>query len=106
MSFFRATIDTLHPYAPGRQPVPGTRVIKLNTNENPYAPSPRALDVLRQLDVDRLRRYPHPFADEFREAVGEVLGVDPTWVLPGNGSDDLLTMLVRAVAGPGRPGEV
>ncbi len=103
MSFFRATIDTLHPYAPGRQPVPGTRVIKLNTNENPYAPSPRALDVLRQLDVDRLRRYPHPFADEFREAVGEVLGVDPTWVLPGNGSDDLLTMLVRAVAGPGRP---
>ena len=103
MSFFRTTIDTLHPYVPGRQPAPETHVIKLNTNENPYPPSPRALDVLRQLDGDRLRRYPHPRGDEFRQAVAEVLTVDPTWVLPGNGSDDLLTMLVRAVAGPGRP---
>ena len=103
MSFFRATIDTLHPYVPGRQPAPGTRVIKLNTNENPYPPSPQALNVLRQLDADRLRRYPHRLGDEFREAVAEVLAVGPTWVLPGNGSDDLLTVLVRAVAGPGRP---
>jgi histidinol-phosphate aminotransferase len=101
--FFRAGIDTLRPYLPGRQPAPGTRVIKLNTNENPYPPSPQALSALRALDEDRLRRYPHPFADEFREAVAEVLAVDPTWVLPGNGSDDLLTMLVRAVAGPSRP---
>ncbi len=103
VSFFRATIDTLHPYVPGRQSAPGTRVIKLNTNENPYPPSPQALDALRQLDADRLRRYPHPLGDELREAVAEVLAVDPAWVLPGNGSDDLLTMLVRAVAGPGRP---
>ena len=102
MSFFRSTIDTLQPYVPGRQPVVETRVIKLNTNENPYPPSPRALDVLGPLDADRLRRYPHPLSDEFRQAVAEVLAVDPTWVLPGNGSDDLLTMLVRAVAGPGR----
>ena len=78
-------------------------MIKLNTNENPYPPSPQALDALRQLDADRLRRYPHPFGDEFREAVAEVLAIDPAWVLPGNGSDDLLTMLVRAVTGPGRP---
>ena len=103
VSLFRTTIDTLHPYVPGRQPTPGTRVIKLNTNENPYPPSPLALAALRELDADRLRRYPHPLGDEFREAAAEVLGVDPTWVLPGNGSDDLLTMLVRAVAGPGRP---
>ncbi|HJN46955.1 MAG: histidinol-phosphate transaminase [Acidobacteria bacterium] len=103
MSFFRPTIDTLRPYVPGQQPAPGTRVVKLNTNENPYPPSPRALDVLRQLHEDRLRRYPHPRADEFREAVAEVLEVEPTWVLPGNGSDDLLTMLMRAIAGPGRP---
>ena len=103
MAFFRPTIDTLHPYVPGRQPAARTRVIKLNTNENPYPPSPQALDVLQQLDGDRLRRYPHPLGDELREAVAEVLAVDPTWVLPGNGSDDLLTMLVRAVAGPGRP---
>ena len=103
MSFFRATIDTLQPYVPGRQPAPGTRVIKLNTNENPYPPSPRALEALRQLESDRLRRYPHPIASEVRAAVADVHGVDPAWVLPGNGSDDLLTMLMRAVAGPDRP---
>ena len=103
MSFFRPTIDTLHPYAPGRQPAPGARVIKLNTNENPYPPSPQALEVLRQLDGDQFRQYPHPLGDEFRNAVAEVLAIDPSWVLPGNGSDDLLTMLVRAVAGPSRP---
>ena len=103
VSFFRSAIDTLHPYEPGRQPAPEARVIKLNTNENPYPPSPQALDVLRQLDAEGFRRYPHPLGEEFREAVAEVLAVDPSWVLPGNGSDDLLTMLVRAVAGPGRP---
>ena len=103
VSFFRTTIDTLHPYVPGRQPAPGTRVVKLNTNENPYPPSAQALKILRQLDADRLRRYPHTLGGEFREAVAEVLAVDPTWVLPGNGSDELLSMLVRAVAGTGRP---
>jgi histidinol-phosphate aminotransferase len=103
VSFFRSSIDTLRPYVPGRQPAPGARIIKLNTNENPYAPSGRALRALRDLDPDRLRRYPDPLGHEFREAVSEVLAVDPTWVLPGNGSDDLLTMLVRAATGPGRP---
>ncbi len=103
MSFFRPTIDTLRAYTPGRQPPLGARVIKLNTNENPYPPSARAVDALRALDPDALRRYPHPFADEFRRAAATVVGVDPTWVLAGNGSDDLLTILVRATAGPGRP---
>lgn len=78
-------------------------MIKLNTNENPYPPSPRAVEALRNLDADELRRYPHPFGDDVRQAVARVVGVDPTWVLPGNGSDDLLTILVRATAGPGRP---
>ena len=103
MTFFRPTVDTLHPYVPGRQPATGARVVKLNTNENPYPPSPKALHALRELDADRLRRYPHPLGDDLREAVAEILEVDPNWVLPGNGSDDLLTMLVRAAAGPDRP---
>ncbi len=103
MSFFRAGIDTLRPYLPGRQPAEGTRVVKLNTNENPYPPSPRAVAALRQLEPDRLRRYPQPLADEFRAAVASHLDVDPAWVMAGNGSDELLTMLVRAAAGPGRP---
>ena len=90
------------PYAPGRQPAPGTKVIKLNTNENPYPPSPRGLEVLGQIDGERLRRYPHPRAAEFQRAVADVLNIDPNWVLPANGSDDLLTILMRATAGPGR----
>ena len=90
------------PYAPGRQPAPGTKGIKLNTNENPYPPSPRGLEVLGQIDGERLRRYPHPRAAEFQRAVADVLNIDPNWVLPANGSDDLLTILMRATAGPGR----
>ena len=90
------------PYAPGRQPAPGTKVIKLNTNENPYPPSPRGREVLGQIDGERLRRYPHPLAAEFQRAVADLLNIDPNWVLPANGSDDLLTILMRATAGPGR----
>lgn len=103
MSFFRPAVDVLQPYVPGRQPAAGARVVKLNTNENPYPPSPRALAALRAIEGDELRRYPSPTSREFRTAVADTLGVDPAWVLAGNGSDDLLTMLVRAVAGPGRP---
>ncbi len=102
MSFFRPAVDALRPYVPGRQPAPGARVVKLNTNENPYPPSPRALAALAAVDGDELRRYPDPASRQFREAAAEVLDVDPTWILAGNGSDDLLTMLVRAVTGPGR----
>ena len=103
MSYFRPAVDTLRPYVPGRQPPPGAQIVKLNTNENPYPPSPRALAALDAIDGDELRRYPNPVSQEFREAVAETLDVDPAWVLAGNGSDDLLTMLVRSVTGPGRP---
>ena len=58
---------------------------------------------LAALRGDELRRYPDPSSQEFREAAAEVLEVDPAWILAGNGSDDVLTMLVRSVAGPGRP---
>ena len=103
VSYFRPAVDTLRPYVPGRQPAAGARVAKLNTNENPYPPSPRALAALDAIDGDELRRYPSPFSQEFREAAAETLEVDPAWVLAGNGSDDLLTMLVRSVTGPDRP---
>ena len=102
VSVFRPAIDRLQGYVPGHQPPAGARVVKLNTNENPYPPSPRALAALAALDLDRLRRYPDPMAREFIDAVAETLGVEPDWVLAGNGSDDLLTILMRAVAGPGR----
>ena len=101
MSLFRSAIDALDAYVPGEQP-DGAHVVKLNTNENAYPPSPRAMEALRAVDADMLRRYPHPAADEFRRSAATVLGVEPDWILAGNGSDDLLTMLMRAVAGPGR----
>lgn len=89
-------------YVPGEQPLPGTKVIKLNTNENPYPPSPEALKVLRELEGELLRRYPDPMAGAFREAASQVLGVPADWILVGNGSDDLLTMIIRACSEPGR----
>ena len=103
MSYFRPAIDNLSAYRPGEQPAPGVDVIKLNTNENPHPPSARALAALRSVEPDSLRRYPRPFADEFRESAATVLGVAPDWVLVGNGSDDLLTMLLRSVADSERP---
>lgn len=96
MSYFRPNIDAMSGYQPGEQPDAAAKVIKLNTNENPYPPSPKALEVLRNLEGELLRRYPDPMANAFRQAVGETLGVPPEWILVGNGSDDLLTMLVRA----------
>ena len=102
MSTFRDNIDAMSGYIPGEQPGPGEKVIKLNTNENPYPPSPAALEALCALDADLLRRYPHPMAERFRRTAAGVLGVDREWVLAGNGSDDLLTMICRACLEPGR----
>ena len=72
-------------------------IVKLNTNENPYPPSPRVFEAIRAaLTGDRLRKYPQPLGDTFRKAAGRVLGVDPDCILIGNGSDDILTILTRA----------
>lgn len=102
MSYFRPEIDTLEAYTPGEQPPFGADVVKLNTNENPYPPSPRALEALRAIQADQLRLYPQPYADEFRASAAAVLGVEPGSILVGNGSDDILTMLFRSVTGPSR----
>ena len=89
-------------YVPGEQPPLGTKVIKLNSNENPYPPSPKALKVLQEIDAEMLRRYPDPTATNFRIAASEVLGVPSDWIIAGNGSDDLLNLIVRAVGEPGK----
>ncbi|WP_416673279.1 histidinol-phosphate transaminase [Egbenema bharatensis] len=95
-SFFRPNIESMAGYVPGEQPKPGTPIIKLNTNENPYPPSPAAMAVLQTLDSEWLRRYPDPYANEFRQAVSEALNVPANWVIVGNGSDDVLNVIVRA----------
>lgn len=102
MTYFRQNIDSLSAYVPGEQPAANTKVIKLNTNENPYPPSPQALQVLKELEGELLRRYPQPLAHDFRIAASQVLDVPPDWILVGNGSDDLLTMIMRACVEPGR----
>jgi histidinol-phosphate aminotransferase len=88
-------------YTPGEQPAPGERVLKLNTNENPYPPSPRVMEAIRGLDPERLRRYPNPTADDFRRAAARVHGVTPEMIIAGNGSDELLAVAVRTFVGPG-----
>ena len=98
MSYFRPAIDAMTGYVPGEQPKSGIKIIKLNTNENPYPPSPKAIAALQNVDADALRRYPDPFAHEFCQAVSDVLGVPKDWVIVGNGSDDVLNILIRAVA--------
>jgi len=102
MTYFNANIDAMTAYLPGEQPSAEQKVVKLNTNENPYPPSPAAVKVLRVLDMDLLRRYPTPVADAFRRTVADVLDVPPEWVLPGNGSDELIVMIARAAGGAGR----
>ncbi|MEL6221824.1 MAG: histidinol-phosphate transaminase [Cyanobacteria bacterium J06626_14] len=97
-SYFRSNIDAMTGYIPGEQPKPGSRILKLNTNENPYPPSPAAMEVLHHFDGELLRRYPHPFANDFRQAVGDVLGVPMDWVIVGNGSDEILNVVLRACA--------
>src|SRR5262249_58180105 len=83
-------------YTPGEQPR-DDGFIKLNTNENPYPPSPRVVEGIRQaLHGDRLRKYPDPLGTAFRKTAGRVLGVAPEGILIGNGSDDILTILTRA----------
>lgn len=92
----RPNIRDMAGYTPGEQ-INAAHVIKLNTNENPYPPSPKVFDAVRAaLTGDKLRKYPQPLGDTFRASAGKVLGVSPDSILIGNGSDDILTILTRA----------
>ncbi len=97
-NLFRPAVNAMKGYIPGEQPKPGTKIIKLNTNENPYPPSPQAMAVLQNFDSELLRRYPDPYAKAFCAAIGEALGVPSDQIIVGNGSDDVLNILVRACA--------
>jgi histidinol-phosphate aminotransferase len=88
-------------YEPGEQPRGGD-FVKLNTNENPYPPSPAVFEAIRStLTGDRLRKYPDPNGTLFRQTAGKVLDVDPDAILIGNGSDDILTIVTRTFVPPG-----
>jgi len=99
MSLFRPDVDRIAGYVPGEQPQAGGW-IKLNTNENPYPPSPRVAEAIHEASA-RLNVYPDPVATRFRQIAGELFQVDPEWILPGNGSDEVLTILLRTFVDPG-----
>ncbi|HEX7446848.1 MAG TPA: histidinol-phosphate transaminase [Pirellulales bacterium] len=101
MSFFRPAIDALSGYVPGEQPQAG-KFIKLNTNENPYPASAAVKRAVTAVLEQGLGRYPDPMAGAFRRRAAEVLGVEPDWILCGNGSDELLTIVTRAFVGEGQ----
>ncbi len=88
-------IQALEAYTPGEQPKdPG--IIKLNTNENPYPPSPRVADALRDFDYARLRLYPDPVFHGLRQRLAEIHGCAEGQVFIGNGSDEILALCTRA----------
>ena len=101
MSRIRKHVERLHPYVPGEQPkVRG--LIKLNTNENPYPPSPKVLAATQAAVDDRLRLYPNPTAQGLRVRLAKLHGLKPGNVIVGNGSDELLALATRAFVEPGR----
>ena len=93
---FRKNIQKMQGYVPGEQPPSGAQVIKLNTNENPYPPSPEVMRLLLTFEADWLRRYPQPDAMLVREAAAEVYGVPVDCIMAANGSDEMLAILARA----------
>lgn len=99
-SYFRPAIEAMTGYVPGEQPQEDG-FVKLNTNENPYPPSPRVIEAIQRAATDRLRLYPDPLATAFREAAAKLLGVEPDWILAGNGCDDILTIATRSFVGAG-----
>ena len=100
--FWSSRIRALEPYTPGEQPR-DRKWIKLNTNENPYPPSPRALEAVRAAAEAGLRLYPDPEASALREALAEFHGRKPEEVFVGNGSDEILAFCFQAFFGPEQP---
>lgn len=90
MKAFEKNIRKVEPYVPGEQPQ--HKVIKLNTNENPYPPAPKVAEILKTMDADRLRLYPDPSASALVGALAERYRVSENQVFVGVGSDDVLAM--------------
>lgn len=100
--FWSRRVRDAVPYVPGEQPK-DRKFIKLNTNENPYPPSPRALEAVCLAADDALRLYPDPECAGLREAVAAAHGLSPEQVFPGNGSDEVLAFCFQAFFDPDRP---
>ncbi|MCL2434396.1 MAG: aminotransferase class I/II-fold pyridoxal phosphate-dependent enzyme, partial [Clostridia bacterium] len=95
MKYWSSIARQISPYIPGEQPQNG-EYIKLNTNENPYPPSPRALAAIAEAASGDLRLYPDPDCLRLRRAFSKVMSVDPQEVFVGNGSDEVLAVAYQA----------
>src|SRR5262245_24334593 len=99
--YVRPEIAAMDGYTPGEQPQAG-KFIKLNTNENPYPPSPSVRQAILEVLERGLQKYPDPLANAFRTRAAELLDLPgKDWILCGNGSDDILTICTRAFVGQG-----
>lgn len=101
MSYLRKNIAEMAGYVPGFQPPDAAAWIKLNTNENPYPPSPKVIAAIQAATGDDLRTYPDAASRAGREAAAELYDYPVDWVIMANGSDELLNNLIRACAGEG-----
>jgi histidinol-phosphate aminotransferase len=105
VTYLRPSIAAMDGYVPGFQPDDVASWIKLNTNENPYPPSPRVVEaIMAEVGSDgaSLRTYPSASSRKLREAAGQLYGFDPSWIIMANGSDEVLNNLIRACAGEGQ----
>jgi len=100
--YWSAVVHGLTPYVPGEQPKLAN-LVKLNTNENPYGPSPRVLDAVRAEAADTLRLYPDPNSDRLRSGIAAYHGVTPDQVFVGNGSDEVLAHAFMALLKHDKP---
>jgi histidinol-phosphate aminotransferase len=94
--YWSAFVHNLEPYVPGEQPKMAN-LVKLNTNENPYGPSPKVLDAIQQENCDRLRLYPDPTSHELKQTIADYYKVNTANVFIGNGSDEVLGHIFHAL---------
>ena len=94
--YWSPVVGRLTPYVPGEQPKLD-KLVKLNTNENPYGPSPKVLEAIRGELSDALRLYPDPNAERLKRAIADYYGVAPPQVFVGNGSDEVLAHIFQAL---------
>ena len=100
--FWSSIVHQLDPYTPGEQPK-GTNLVKLNTNENPYAPSPKALAAIETYAGDRLRLYPDPNSTDLKKAIADYYGMGINQVFVGNGSDEVLAHIFQGLFQQSKP---
>ncbi|AZS49590.1 histidinol-phosphate transaminase [Entomomonas moraniae] len=94
--YWSPLVDELSPYTPGEQPKVD-KLVKLNTNENPYGPSPKVLEAIKQATTDSLRLYPNPDSDQLKQTIANYYDIEPEQVFLGNGSDEVLAIAFQAL---------